>query len=128
MSIKIGIVDDSPAIRKALRLCIESNTDWQVCGEGDDGEAAVNLVQRQNPDLLILDLSMPRMNGLDAARKIASMAPKNGIILFTIYASEELQRLAKNVGIRAIVPKTASGALLRLLAIAKEMSHVSHAA
>jgi DNA-binding NarL/FixJ family response regulator len=128
MSIKISIADDNPAIRKTLRLCIESNTDWQVCGEAENGEVAVALVQQQNPDLLILDLSMPVMNGLDAARKIAVIAPKTGIVLFTNYAGEELQGLAKSVGIGAVVSKDASGGLLHLLAVLKEVAHASRAA
>jgi DNA-binding NarL/FixJ family response regulator len=128
MYIKIGIVDDNAAIRKTLRLFIESNTDWQVCGEAENGQAGVALVQGQSPDLLILDLAMPVMNGLDAAREIAVIAPKTGIILFTNYAGEELQRLAKSVGVGAVISKDASGSLLHLLAVLKEMARASRVA
>src|ERR1700758_183726 len=72
---KIAIADDSPVIRRALRLFLQSSTDWQICGEVENGAAAVALVERLHPDLLILDLSMPVMNGLDAARKILSISP-----------------------------------------------------
>jgi DNA-binding NarL/FixJ family response regulator len=123
MSIKIGIVDDNPAIRAALRSCIESDTDWQVCGEAEDGVAALALVKQYSPDLLILDLSMPKMDGLEAARKIRVIAPKTEIVLFTNYAGAELQRLAKSIGIGAVVAKDASGSLLHLLAVLREMAH-----
>ena len=123
MPIKLSIVDDNPMMRKALRQYIESNTDWQVCGEAENGEAAIALVQQQSPDLLILDLAMPVMNGLDAARKIAVIAPKTGIVLFTNYAGKELQRLANSVGIGAVVSKDTPGGLLHLLAVLKEMIH-----
>ncbi len=80
MPMKIAIADDSPAIREALRSFIQSKTDWQVCGEAEDGEAAVALTQRLHPDLLVLDLSMPVMNGFEAARKIVRIAPSIRIV------------------------------------------------
>jgi two-component system chemotaxis response regulator CheY len=76
MPISIGIVDDSPAIRKVLREFFETKTNWQIRGEAENGEAAVELVQQVHPDLLVLDLSMPVMNGLDAARKIKVVSPE----------------------------------------------------
>lgn len=89
MSLKIAIADDSPAIRSAIRSFIESNTEWQVCGEARDGQAALFVVQRHKPDFLVLDLSMPVMNGLEAARKIAVISPKTRIVLFTGHARDQ---------------------------------------
>ena len=105
MPTKIAIADDSPIIRHFLRLFIQSSTDWQVCGEAEDGEAAVALVERSHPDLLILDFSMPVMNGFDAARKILPISPRIGIVLFTAHASEQLITEAKGIGITAVIPK-----------------------
>ena len=123
MSIKVLIVDDSLAIRQAVRSCIESNTDWQVCGEAEDGKAAIDLVRRLNPDLLVLDLSMPVMNGLEAAREIAAIAPKTRIVLFTAHDCEQLLRDAQNVGIKAVLPKDGADALGRLLCALREATN-----
>lgn len=76
MLLKILIVDDSPIIRRLLRFFIEHNTDWQVCGEAENGQIAVEKVAELKPHAVILDLSMPVMNGLDAAREITRIAPK----------------------------------------------------
>jgi CheY-like chemotaxis protein len=66
---------------------------------------------------------MPKVDGLEAARKIRVIAPKTEIVLFTNYAGAELQRLAKSIGIGAVVAKDASGSLLHLLAVLREMAH-----
>ena len=116
VSPKVAIVDDSSTIRYLVRLFIESHTDWQVCGEADDGEAGVSLVQQLKPDLLVLDLLMPVMNGLDAARKIVAISPMTKIVLFTGHADEEVLKKAYSVGIRAVLSKDADNALQRLLA------------
>lgn len=115
MPIKIAIADDSAAIRSTLRMIIESNTDWDLCGEAPDGEAAVFLAQRFKPDLMILDLSMPVMNGLDAARKIACISPATRMVLFTAHACEQLSRDADSVGIRAVIAKNGKDTVERLI-------------
>jgi DNA-binding NarL/FixJ family response regulator len=123
MHSKIAIVDDSPAIRRAVRQCIESKTDWQVCGEAEDGDEAVALVRHVRPDVVVLDLSMPKMNGLEAARKITGVAPQTGIVLFTAHANEQLQKEAENIGILEVVSKDESHVVEHLLAVLKEMTH-----
>ena len=121
MPTKILIVDDSPVIRSLVRSFIESHTDWQVCGEAENGQAAVDLVRRLNPDLLVLDLSMPVMSGIDAAREIAAIAPQAKIVLFTIHGWEHLVTIAQAVGIRAVVSKDKEGALDHLLGRLREV-------
>lgn len=128
MSLKIGIVDDNALVRQALRVWIESNTEWQVCGEAENGEDAIGLVQRENPDALILDVLMPKMNGLDAARKISAISSKTAVVLFTSYPSEHLLKEATRLGIRSVVSKDETGALLHLRAALKEATSASHAA
>ena len=70
MSGRILIVDDSAIIRHSLRACIENNTDWEVCGEAENGEVAVEKVRQLHPDVVTLDWQMPVMNGFDAAAEI----------------------------------------------------------
>jgi two-component system, NarL family, response regulator len=110
-----------PVIRHCLRLFIQSSTDWQICGEAENGESAVALVERSHPDLLILDLSMPIMNGLDAARKMLLISPRIVIVLFTAYASEPLLTEARSIGIKAVVPKDGNTSVDDLIAALREM-------
>jgi two-component system, NarL family, response regulator len=112
---KIAIVDDNRAIRKTLRTGIETHTDWEICGEAENGEAAVALVQATKPDLVVLDLSMPLLNGLEAARQVRAIAPATGMVLFTNYASPELTTLARSVGISAVISKDSTDVVIHLI-------------
>jgi DNA-binding NarL/FixJ family response regulator len=120
--ISIAIVDDSPQVRQALRSFLETNTNWEICGEAENGQAAIELVQRLKPDLLILDLSMPVMNGFDAARKIIADDPKTGIVMFTAHAAGRLLEEANQIGIKAVVQKDGNASLLLLLTKLRELS------
>ena len=112
---KIAIVDDNRAIRKTLRTGIETHTDWEICGEAENGEAAVALVQATKPDLVVLDLSMPGLNGIEAARQVRAVAPATGMVLFTNYASPELTTLARSVGISAVISKDSTDVVIHLI-------------
>ncbi len=105
MSFQILIVDDNALIRRALRLLIESQTVHQVCGEAENGEIAVARVKELHPDVVILDLQMPVMNGLDAARQISALFPATVMVMVTMHCSEQLQRDAKAAGICDVVSK-----------------------
>jgi DNA-binding NarL/FixJ family response regulator len=105
MSTTVLIVDDSLPIRRSLRTWFARREGWEVCGEAENGAVAVEQVKALNPDVVILDLSMPVMNGLDAARKIASIAPKTAMVLFTMHASEFLEQDAQRAGIKAVISK-----------------------
>jgi DNA-binding NarL/FixJ family response regulator len=106
MPLKILIVDDSPPIRHLLRFFIEHNTDWQVCGEAENGQIAVEKVAELHPHAVILDLSMPVMNGLEAAREITRIAPDVQMVMFTMHTSEQLRKDAEAVGIKAVISKS----------------------
>ena len=105
MPFQILLVDDSSAIRKCVRTFIEQMTDWVVCGEAENGQVAIEKVRDLHPDLVVLDMSMPVMNGLDAARQITKASPQLPLILFTISASGQLCNAAKTVGIKDVVSK-----------------------
>ena len=128
MAVKIAIADDNASIRKVLRTFIESQTNWHVCGEAENGEAAILLVQQHKPDVLVLDLSMPGMKGFDAAREIAIISPHTRIVLFTVHASDRVIKEAKGLGIRAVVSKDADFTLQRLLVALHEPNDTLRAA
>jgi DNA-binding NarL/FixJ family response regulator len=100
------IVDDNAVIRSSLRSWIEGNADFQVCGEAENGMVAVQKVEEMHPDIVILDLQMPVMDGLEAARKISHIAPDTAMVMFTMHPSRELLKVAQAVGVRDVVSKT----------------------
>lgn len=115
MSKKVLIVDDNPAIRHAVRSCIEARSDWQVCGEAENGKVATEMVRRLHPRVVILDLSMPVMNGLEAAREIAAVIPRTEMVMFTSHTTGQLLRDAQKVGIKVVLSKEGDHVLDRLL-------------
>ncbi len=106
MSHTILIADDSAVIRHSLRHCIEQNSDWQVCGEAENGEVAVEKVKELHPDVVILDLQMPVMNGLEAARQIAVIAPNTEMVMLTLHNCEQLWKDAEQAGISSVLSKS----------------------
>jgi DNA-binding NarL/FixJ family response regulator len=105
LSYTILIVDDNALIRQTLRTYLEAKTDWRVCGEAENGRIAVDKVQELNPDVVILDLQMPIMNGLDAARLIAQSAPKTVIVMLTMHESAQLRTEARSAGVEDVISK-----------------------
>ena len=83
----ILIVDDYPIFRNGLRSLLSLHHDFDIVGEAGDGLEAIEFVEKLQPDLVLMDLSMPRMNGLDATRKIKRKWPKTKILIFTVYHS-----------------------------------------
>lgn len=108
MSSKILIADDHEIVRKGIRNLIEEagHKDWEVCGEAASGSEACEAVKMLKPDLIILDIAMPSMNGLDAAAHICSDGGGCRILLFTMYDSKWLSREAARVGAHGLVLKS----------------------
>lgn len=105
MSIRILVVDDNAMIRDGLRRLLENHVDWEVCGEAADGIEGIEKYRRLAPDLLVVDVSMPRMNGLDASLELLKISPKILILLYTSYLTPQLTVEAHKAGIRATVSK-----------------------
>jgi DNA-binding NarL/FixJ family response regulator len=103
---KFLIVDDSFVIRRSLRCWIEGNAEWQVCGEAENGQMALEKVEELHPDIVILDFQMPVMNGLEAARLITRQFPRTAIVMFTLHPSNELMRAALAAGVKDVISKT----------------------
>jgi DNA-binding NarL/FixJ family response regulator len=117
---RILIVDDSPSVRIALRKFLEQNSRWQVCGEAEDGQEAVDRVRQLKPDLVVMDFLMPVQDGLHASEQIKGLFPEMPILLCTMFASSQLSQKARSAGVKGILPKTniarigeAIGALLQ---------------
>jgi CheY-like chemotaxis protein len=119
---KILIADDHEAVRRGLRSAVTS-AGWDLCGEAVHGKDAVEKVQALNPDLVILDLSMPVMNGLDAAREIRRTSPKVKIVGFTMHESLQVKEQTAMIGFHALAAKSAP--LGNLLATVKSLLEAS---
>ena len=105
----ILVADDKAAIRKALCEMFEIEEDYDICAEAVNGQEAIALAEKHRPDLVILDLSMPIMNGYDAAREIRRILPGTRIILFTLYADAVKSRvLGSGSPVDLVVSKTDS--------------------
>jgi DNA-binding NarL/FixJ family response regulator len=106
---QVLLVDDNPVVRRIVRQVLEKESQLRICGEADDGKEALDKAKILQPDIVILDLSMPRMGGLEAAPQIRNLLPDACLILFTLYGNEEIERVAKEAGIDAVVSKADCG-------------------
>jgi DNA-binding NarL/FixJ family response regulator len=104
----ILIVDDSRAIRSNLRRLLERRTNWTVCGEAENGREAIDQALRLRPDLILLDLSMPVMNGFEAARELKRLLPTVPILMFTTFSNAHIERQALASGVAAVKSKEES--------------------
>jgi DNA-binding NarL/FixJ family response regulator len=103
--IKILIADDHEIVRRGVRHILKSRPDWEVCAEAANGLDAVAAVKRLQPDVTILDISMPVMSGLDAAREIARLNLPTRVLIFTMHYSKDLLRVFHDEGVRGYVLK-----------------------
>jgi len=108
LAYRILIADDQEMVRKMLRALLETHADWQVCAEAANGHEAVQKAAELKPDAIILDLAMPEMDGLHAAREILSNSPSVPILLHTNHAFSSLALEAKKNGIREVINKSVS--------------------
>jgi len=114
MAIRILIADDDASIRRLLRRLIENHADWTVCGDALDGQDAIGKAAQLTPDIVVLDLAMPHMNGLQAAREISRKRPELPMLLLTVQSvSKELTREAAHAGFRGAVSKSTGSEVVR---------------
>ena len=123
--IRIIIADDHEMVRRGLRDLLQSRPDWTICGEAATGREAVALCRELKPDLVVLDLSMPELNGLEAARQIREQSPKTEILMLTMHESEQIARQALAVGVRGFVLKSDAGNVL-VSAVEQVCQHKSY--
>lgn len=102
----ILIVDDSPIVRRTLRTLLEQQPDWGVCGEAGNGRDGIDKALQLHPDLVVMDLIMPVMNGIEASRALKKLMPTTPLVIFTTFADSYLTKEALTAGVDAVVPKS----------------------
>jgi DNA-binding NarL/FixJ family response regulator len=107
--VRVLVADDQPGIRKRVCLTLASRIRLESCDEASNGQEAVEKAQESHPDVVILDITMPVMNGLDAARKIMQFSPKTPILILTMHKSRQLMEEAQKIGVRGYVVKADAG-------------------
>jgi DNA-binding NarL/FixJ family response regulator len=108
-TIRILVADDHEVMRLGIRNLLEVRPAWKVCAEANDGKEAVERAIEYHPDVIILDIAMPTMNGIEAAGHIAAFYPDIPIILFSLHLSDELINNLHNQAIRGAVCKSEAG-------------------
>src|SRR5687768_4492297 len=110
--LRIVIVDDHSVVRRGVRALLESQPGWEVVVEAQTGREAVEVVKRLQPDVVVIDLSLPELNGLDATRQILKESPRSEVLVLTMHHSEELVREVLHAGARGYVLKSDADASL----------------
>jgi NarL family two-component system response regulator LiaR len=102
---KILIVDDNSLIRRTLRSLLEEQRDWVICGEAENSSDAIDEAQTLHPDLVVMDLVMPVMNGIDATRALKAVMPQVPIVRYTTFADSPMKNLALEAGVHDLIDK-----------------------
>jgi DNA-binding NarL/FixJ family response regulator len=104
--LRIVVVDDHAVVRRGVRALLESRPDWEVVAEATTGREAVEAVKRHRPEIVVMDISLPELNGLDATRQIVEESPDTEVLVLTMHHSEELAREVLKAGARGYILKS----------------------
>jgi DNA-binding NarL/FixJ family response regulator len=118
--VRVLLADDHDVLRRGLRQIIEEQPGWEICGEAANGREAVKLAAERQPDVAVLDVSMPELNGLEATRQIRNVSPQTEILIFTMHESEQLVRDVLAAGARGYLLK--NDAAQHIVAAVKALS------
>ena len=99
-NLRILIADDHDLMRRGVRSLLQSHPGWEICGEAHTGREAVSKAEELKPDVVILDISMPDLNGVEAARRIRTAAPAAEILILSVHYSDQLIREILEAGVR----------------------------
>jgi DNA-binding NarL/FixJ family response regulator len=106
MKIRLLLVDDHAVVRNGVRLVVEQQPDWEICGEASTGREGVAAAQLLKPDVVIQDVTLPELNGLEALRQIKKARPETEVIIFTAHEMEDLVHQVFDAGARSYLLKT----------------------
>ena len=110
--IRILIVDDSPLVRKSLHTLFSAQPDWTICGEAENGADAIDKAQILHPDLILIDLVMPILNGIEATRLLKRLLPTTPVLMFTTFTDAYLKNIALAAGVHEVIDKIEGGTTL----------------
>ena len=119
--IRLLIVDDEPAVRKGLRMRLAAEPDLSVIGEAPDGQTALDLARDLCPDVVLMDVEMPRMDGIAATSALHALCPRTSVIMLSIHDDARTRSLAEDAGAIAFVAKSVPIAML--LATIRQVAH-----
>jgi len=105
MTVRILLVDDHKAVRQGIRTLLGGHSEWEIVDEAEDGVEAVEKAGRLKPDVVVLDVTMPRMDGLEACRQIRKRLPGTEVLIVTQHESAQMMREAVSAGARGYVAK-----------------------
>jgi DNA-binding NarL/FixJ family response regulator len=125
--VRIVLAEDHTILREGLRALLTADPDYEIIGEASDGREAVRIVEKQIPDLILMDLSMPRMTGMDAIREIKKRYPQTKIIALTVHKTEEYLRTTLQAGADGYVLKDATHdeLIMAIMSILKGKTYLS---
>jgi DNA-binding NarL/FixJ family response regulator len=119
--VNILLADDHDVVRRGLRDMLNAREGWKVCGEASNGRDAVKMALRLKPEVVVMDLSMPELNGLEATRQIRHELPRTEVLIFTMHETEQLIREVLAAGARGYVLKSDAGR--HLVTAVEALSH-----
>lgn len=124
-TVRILIADDHTVVRAGLRALLESRAGWEVCGEAADGREAVEKATKLKPAVVVLDIGMPLLNGVEAARRIRKATPQTEILILTMHESEDLVQQVVEAGARGYILKDDADRIL-IAAVEAVRQHKSY--
>jgi len=111
-SLNILIVDDSAVLRHSLRTTLQQQPEWIVCGEAENGREGIDKALQLHPHVIVIDLIMPVMNGIEATRVLKRLLPATPLVMFTTFTDAFLSEEALAAGVDALIPKSDGAELL----------------
>ena len=123
-TLRIMIADDHDLVRRGLKMLLESHPGWKVCAEAHSGREAVSMAEEFRPDIAIMDISMPELNGIEAARKIKKISPNTEMLILSMHHTDQLVREIIETGAKGYIIKSDSdGAWLPQSRLWRSISH-----